>query len=273
MAPPPEESSRPKNTKSLSKLELDPTPLGLKAFNVRFPAYLAEAEEDRLTKALESGDFDPTGAAKKKLDESIYKDLISCIPATLDADMLLMTEECGHKGPKCLQWLNDRFNPTGTATSVKTIFQIFGDQIDEDDVVTGLNQKMSKNNSLPDDLRIPDKTLAALILLFRPQKFNNLKERAVHEDTLPTSLNLRVKVTNQIEYDNASETILAKSTNTAFAFVPQAVTSFCFNCDSTGHTSRECKQAKVQCDECNLTGHKTCLSTASFATIARCRAA
>jgi hypothetical protein len=240
MAPPPEESSRPKNVKGLAKLELEPTPLGMRAFNVRFPAYLAEPEEERLTKALDAGDFDPSSTTKKKLDESIYKDLISCIPATLDAEMLLMTEECGHKGPKCLHWLNTRFNPTGTATAVKTIFQLFGDQIDENDVVGGVNAKMSKNNSLPDDLRIPDKTLAALILLFLPASYNNLKERAVHDDTLPTSINLRVKVTNQIEYNSASETILAKSISTALAFTPQAVNKrVCYNCDSTGHGLRE----------------------------------
>ena len=69
MAPPPEES-RTKNTKGLDKLFLDPTPVGMKAFNLRFPAYLAEAEGERLIKAIDSGDFDPSGATKKKLDQN-----------------------------------------------------------------------------------------------------------------------------------------------------------------------------------------------------------
>ena len=149
-------------SRGLAKLTLapDPSPAAMEVFGIKFSAALSSSLSQRLQDAFDNADFAPKAADAIEKDKKIYNALIGCMPTGFDDDIIRMKQEIGRKGPACLEWLDRRYNPDGTATAIKTIFKLFSDPIASTDVVNGINAKMSLNGQLPADCRIPEKTLA-----------------------------------------------------------------------------------------------------------------
>ena len=73
---------------------------------------------------------------------------------------------------------------------------------------------------------------------------------------MPSCDEIREKVFNQISIQDTKN----KSIHAAFNFTSK--TSFCFNCDTSGHIRRNCTKPKADCSECgSQAGHpdKYCL--------------
>ena len=122
------------------KLADKPTPNGMKAFGMKFAAHLPQLQAQALRNAYTTDSFEPVGTEQKLMYEIIYDKLLTCVPSALDDDMLNMTNECGRNGPKCLKWLDARYDPDGMASHVKNVFKLFSQKVDSLDPVGGINR-------------------------------------------------------------------------------------------------------------------------------------
>jgi hypothetical protein len=238
------------NWRALSSMKLDITRLGMKAFNITFPALLGPLLSTTLRNSVNRKIFSPKDPRQIALHEHIFDALIVTM-LHLPQIMVDMEAECGRDGPKAFYWLNDRYNPKAAATSIVTLMDIFkkpmGENLQDD-----LQAKISENAGLPDGIKLPDGALTVLLLVMFPPSLHHLRDIIVERDELPDLQELRNKVTNAMHFADAVDS--ATPHHSSFATIPNA---FCFKCDKTGHFSSSCSLASVECEECGPGNHLT----------------
>ena len=237
---------------ALAKLKLVKTPAGIAIFMVKFPSALGPLLASTLRSALR-GSLDKSDTRAIALLELIYDALIVTMPD--DKDVVKMTKDCGTDGHECLVWLQRKYSPTTTASSIQALLGIFQEPLGNDPVAS-IEDKIAANDALPDAVTISDPVLAILLLAKMPPELNNLVDIIVERDTMPTCDEIRDKVFNQISLHDVKN----KTLHSAFAFAGQG--GYCYNCDTQGHTRRTCSKPKADCSECGkAAGHpdKYCL--------------
>ena len=236
---------------ALAKLKLVKTPAGIAIFMVKFPSALGPLLASTLRSALR-GSLDKSDTRAIALLELIYDALIGTMPD--DKDVVKMTKDCGTDGHECLEWLQRKYAPTTTASSIKALLGIFQEPFGND-VVAGIEDKIAANDALPDTVTISDPILAILLLAKMPPELSNLVDIIVERDAMPTCDEIRDKVFNQVSLHDVKN----KQLHAAFSFTGQG---YCYNCDTQGHTRRNCTKPKTDCSECGkAAGHpdKYCL--------------
>jgi hypothetical protein len=224
--------------------------LGMKAFNITFPALLGPLLSTTLRNSVNVKNFDPKDPREIALHEHIFDALIVTM-MHLPQITVDMESECGRFGPKAFIWLNERYNPQAAATSIVTLMNIFkkplGENLQED-----IQSKISENAGLPEDIKLSEGALTVLLLVMFPPSMNHLRDIIIERDELPDLHELRTKVTNTLHFSEAVDS--TNPSHTSFAVIPK---SFCFKCDQSGHFSKDCSLATVDCEECGPGGHLT----------------
>jgi hypothetical protein len=237
---------------SLTKLTFDPTRAGIKVFKLKFRVAIGTT----LAKDAQTNeDYDPTDTKELKAHGEIFDYLLSTM--TDDVLILEMITECGELGPKCLKFLDDKYDPASTATSLKTLLNIMKAPLG-DNISIGISAAVVSNANLPTGLQFPDKLLCALLLLKLPTQFNHLKSIIVERDELPTVAQLKIKVTSSVElFENSLGDRLGSEEKASFLTANNYTRkSSCVNCDKDGHKNFECTLPKASCTYCGVeAGH------------------
>ena len=121
-------------------------------------------------------------------------------------------------------------------------------------VLVGSKRIIELNNQLAADEQIKASLLSALVVLKLPDNFATVRDQAITAGTFPGTDTLIDRI-EQLE-------LFAAASKKEANFTDRKQQKFCFNCDSVGHTSRECTSEKLDCDICGLkAGHmaKHCL--------------
>ena len=177
------------------------------------------------------------------------------------ADLLAMTKDCGNNGPKCVVWLQRKIDPSTTASAIVTLIDIFTNPLGTDTRL-GLEAKKALNDTLPDNVKLPDDALTILVLCFLPSELNSLREIIIEKQNIPTIAELCEKVSNTVSVSEATNKLGVKH-HSAFAFINNNSSGkFCFNCDTIGHHRSDCTKPPSDCSVCGVAaGHpdKHCL--------------
>ena len=86
------------NKQALAKLTIDFTPLGMRAFMIKFDACIGAMFSEMLEYAIQNNILEPTDARTVKLHKAIYNLLVPCF-GDRDDILMRMTDEVGPLGP------------------------------------------------------------------------------------------------------------------------------------------------------------------------------
>jgi hypothetical protein len=250
------------NKSILSTLKVDLTPEGMQAFSILFPAAIGSMLSTTLQHAIDAKEFEPTERKMIALHEHVYNSLVLTL-ASHPAVLVQMTAECGKLGPKCIMWLNARYNPNTTTTGVLGLMNILKKPVDADDLKASIGATIAKNALLPAELKLTESAMVVLILLNLPESFSTLRQIVIERDTLPSLSELQAKVSNIMSFGNSQigemgsekASFALAHTNNAYN-ANTRLTKPCFNCDTVGHNTAGCPKDKVDCKYCGvLAGH------------------
>ena len=244
----------------LAKLKLVPTPIGMRTFMIKFPAALGPLLAETLRNTISQEHQEPETTEQENLFGYIFDHLVGCMTNDSSADLLAMSKICGRNGPMALLWLQRKYDPSTTASAIVTLIDIFTASLGED-VRAGLDAKKALNDTLPDNIKLSEDSLAILMLCFFPQDLSSLRDIIIEKDTIPTMEALAEKVSNTTIVTSATGKIAA-SRSGAFAFASTNSSKFCFNCDNIGHHRSDCTKPLADCSVCGVAaGHpdKHCL--------------
>ena len=133
--------------------------------------------------------------------------------------------------------------------------------LDTSDIISDMQSKIAANAGLPTNLVLPPDIMTVTLLLGLPQSLATLKDIVIERDSLPTTQELIAKVKSNMEFTQTQST----SGDMVFAFVKHnRGKPFCYNCDATGHLTKECAKPKSNCEICGTgAGHtkKHCFVT------------
>ena len=161
---------------SLTKLTFDPTRAGIKVFKLKFRVAIGTTLAKVLKDAQTNDHYEPTDSKDLKAHGEIFDYLISTM--TDDVLILEMVTECGELGPSCLKFLNDKYDPASTATSLKTLLNLMKAPLG-DDISSGISAAVVSNSNLPTGLQFPDMGQAPL-RPHAPQAAYEIQQPQVH---------------------------------------------------------------------------------------------
>ena len=245
LGPPPSPDSLV-NKAALAGLVFSTEPKKFRTFSRQFRAAIGPQYKTTLEAAIRTGDLQPTNAAAIVMHHAIYDMLVLTFK---DEDDILdeMIAQCGTYGPACLAYLEGQYNSTGLAATVKNFGAIVREQIHGPSHIAGLialNTRYAR-------LQFTSEQLTALILLKLPDKYSTIKTMVLQSDTLPTPTELQGMLQTESEFSgDGGHAALAG------IGVHRGNAPFCYNCDESGHLTRNCVAAKVTCDECGDKGHQ-----------------
>ena len=98
------------DNKAMTTIKLDLTPVGIRAFKITFPAALGPLLGSTLKYALQHNLLDPTDTKTETLHGYIFN-YLATIVGVYPTVLIDMTDECGELGPKCCNWLYNKYNP------------------------------------------------------------------------------------------------------------------------------------------------------------------
>lgn len=226
------------NKAVLASIKLELSPAGMKAFNLIFPAALGTMLSETLKYALSTQTLEPKVAKIRAIHNHIYRSLV-LILAQHPTVLVEAHAACGELGPACVQWLNDRYNPTTTTSRIVSLMSIIRDPVDHDNLLGSIRATVASNAQLVDELKLAEPVVVVIILLNLSESYNFLRQIVIEKDRLSTVNELQSKLINITSFAAAPAYSECKVTGrTSFVAVKDSsygrnanTKLFCFNCE------------------------------------------
>ena len=241
-------------TSTASKpIKLTRTAKGWAAFEMLFKAHMGT----NLSASLNLAIVRKVTAAIDTRQEALFKHIFDRLVIALENEPDLIesiAEQCEpDNGVRAFLHIKHLIIGQSTASSISGINGIINAKIGASADVDAA-AIVSANNALADDVRLPDKVIATLILIKLPHEHTALRDIVIERDELPTSKALieKLKQRNTFAPTTSETTGIGPVT---LAAMQDKSTRVCFNCGEKGHFTQECSKPKTPCELCGSSGH------------------
>ena len=220
--------------------KLKRTPEGWGVFMLVFYASMTQPLRQIIQAHIIKGQLKPNDADEILAYDVVYNGIITRLEAEPDLITLIARDCDAGNGVQALSVLHNKFAGNTAAKSLSVLNEMITFKLD--DPVAGAQRILALNNELAADEQFPEKLLAALVIVKLPSAFSHLRDGAVTGGTIPSLASLIDQIEQLAPFVapvDASRDINAMQKS-----------PFCYNCNTRGHSTRDCTSAKVDCVVC-----------------------
>ena len=221
--------------------KLKRTPEGWGVFMLVFYASMSQPLRHLVQSHMLTGQLKPNDADETLAYDIVWNGLITRLESEPDLITLLARECDTGNGVQALGVLHSKFAGNTAAKSLSVLNEMITFTIDADPVA-GAQRIQALNSQLAADEQFTEKLLSALILVKLPSSFANLRDGTITGGIIPSLSSLIDQIEQLAPFVAPVDT--ARDVNLSQRL------PFCYNCNTRGHQSRECKSAPVDCDAC-----------------------
>ena len=246
----PEFTIQPRSAGSSAKLIR--TPEGWRIFETVLLASMSQNLRS-IVQSVPSEQMKPYNETERQAFDIVYSGLIQRLENESDLITLICDQCESGNGIHALSVLRSKFAGNTPAKSLSILSEMLNKKLFAPNVLVSAKRIIALNNQLAPDEQIKPSLLSALIVLKLPDSFTNLRDQAITGGSFPSTDTLLDRI-EQLE--------LFASASSEANVIDRKPQKFCFNCDTVGHTFRECSAEKLDCDICGpKAGHmaKHCL--------------